>query len=84
MRDGFKHNQSSLPFNLTSIGEKYMAKAYHLKEIIELENGSSYMKWLKNYIQSQLDARKPKHQPLNEIAVWNTALQMEAVTLKAQ
>jgi hypothetical protein len=57
-----------------------MAKAYHLKEIIELETGNSYLKSLGNYIRNKVAAKTSKisfhGEALNEMAIWKAALQL--------
>ena len=58
-----------------------MAKSYHLKEIIELEAASPYLKSLQNFIWNQLKSKYSKvpvvRHPLDEMAIWNAALQLD-------
>jgi hypothetical protein len=59
----------------------FMAKSYHLKEIIELETGCLHLKSLQNFMWNQLKSRQAKfpfvRHPLDEMATWNAALQLD-------
>jgi hypothetical protein len=58
-----------------------MAKAYHLKEIIKLETGNSYLKSIGCYIRNKVAAKTSRisfhGNALNEMAIWKAALQLD-------
>ena len=64
-----------------------MAKSYHLKEIIELEAASPYWKSLQNFVWNQFKSKHSKvpfmRHPLDEMAIWNTALQLDKSLIDA-
>jgi hypothetical protein len=58
-----------------------MAQTYHLKEIIELETDDPFLKLLRdcpgNKGESKMSTITIGRPALNEVAIWNAALQFE-------